>query len=576
MEDLKDGMCRCCASEGTYKDFTASYQWMGAEEVYSDMLKDCFDITLSTSLENNGGICEVCITQLRNAFNFKKQVQNTEEQFKRMQDKFLKEDIVKIELNNDPMENSDGGDNIDDDFSSPEYDVPIQSIKIEKMESKTKKRPARASTSKAKKPKVEVGEPSNKRTEDDAPKRRKRKVKSDHSATPERIEHRVNLTTILQYSNASPFRDKTMRGFSCLYCAKYFQTIDELRKHTALQIEKNKINKMLDYKLSYNPIKVDITDLECSICQRSMKDLNELKDHLTSEHNKTIHRNIKDIILPFRLENGQNFACVLCSVVHISFKNLYHHMSSHYRNYCCSKCGVGYITIAALRKHDKTHFQGNFACDFCDKTYTSLTKKRNHEKGVHTGGWLRNKCPHCPEIFVSYYDRSEHLVKAHNQAPLIFPCNACNKTYKKKFELNRHIRHHHLQQKSFLCDKCNAKFFSKRGLVDHMTRHTGSEVCSCDLCGKTFSRLRTLKDHLKIHEDDKRYQCEVCKKTFMQKCSLKSHIKLHQDDLDIFKEFDDVKHLIDNREMTLKEIAAESKRKAEEEKNWFGKNDADS
>ncbi|XP_045530642.1 uncharacterized protein LOC123718226 isoform X8 [Pieris brassicae] len=162
MEALKDGMCRCCASEGTYKDFTASYQWMGAEEVYGDMLKDCFDITLSTSLVNNGGICEVCITQLRNAFNFKKQVQNTEEQFKRMQDKFLKGDIVKIELNNDPMENSDGGDNIDDDFSSPEYDVPIQSIKIEKMESKTKKRPARASTSKAKKPKVEVGEPSNK------------------------------------------------------------------------------------------------------------------------------------------------------------------------------------------------------------------------------------------------------------------------------------------------------------------------------------------------------------------------------------------------------------------------------
>ncbi|CAG4958866.1 unnamed protein product [Colias eurytheme] len=42
---LKDGMCRCCASEGTFKDFTASYQWMGVEEVYSDMLKDCFDIT---------------------------------------------------------------------------------------------------------------------------------------------------------------------------------------------------------------------------------------------------------------------------------------------------------------------------------------------------------------------------------------------------------------------------------------------------------------------------------------------------------------------------------------------------
>lgn len=403
-------------------------------------------------------------------------------------------------------------------------------------------------------------------TDDDVPKRRKRKKKSDESATPERVEHRVNLTAILQYSNASPFRDKTIRGFSCLYCAKAFPDIQALRDHTAQQSEKDKINTIIDYKLSYNPIKVDITNLHCTVCNREMKDLNELKDHLVAAHNKIINKHIKDIILPFRLEDGHNFTCVICSVVHISFKNLYHHMSSHYRNYCCKKCGAGYITIAALRKHGKTHAQGIFPCDFCGKSYTSLTKKRNHEKGVHTGGWLRNKCPHCPEIFVSYYDRSEHLVKVHNQTPIIYPCNACNKTYKKKFELNRHIKHHHLQQRSFLCDKCNAKFFSKRGLADHLSRHTGGEVCSCDVCGKAFSRARTLKEHMKIHEDDKRFQCEICQKTFMQKCSLKSHVRLHQDDLDIFKEFDDVKHLIDNRELTLKQIAAESKCKAQSEK----------
>lgn len=99
-----------------------------------------------------------------------------------------------------------------------------------------------------------------------------------------------------------------------------------------------------------------------------------------------------------------------------------------------------------------------------------------------------------------------------------------------------------------------------------MTRHTGAEMCSCDVCGKSFSRMRTLREHMRIHEDDKRFQCEVCKKTFMQKSSLKSHVRLHQDDLDIFKEFDDVKHLIDNRELTLKQIAAENKKKAMAEK----------
>ncbi|XP_026489353.1 zinc finger protein 62-like isoform X2 [Vanessa tameamea] len=566
MESISnEGMCRCCASEGTFKDFLTTYHWMGEEEIYADMLRDCFAITLYTSDDfNNGGICEVCITQLRNACNFKRQVQQTEEQFKkRVQNSVLKSSVIKLEMAGvDDGEHSDT--NLSDEFSVTEFEVPI---KEEKVEEKPKKRQAaKPSTSRAKKAKTEDGEPSAKRTDGDAPKRRKKKKKSDVSATPERIEHRVNLTSILQFSNASPFRDKTMRGFSCLYCAKYFQHIDELRAHTSQQSEKDKINTMLDYKLSYNPIKLDITNLRCTVCDKNMKDLIELKEHLVVAHSKTIHRNIKDIILPFRLENGQNFTCVICSVVHISFKNLYHHMSSHYRNYCCKKCGAGYITIAALRKHGKTHYQGHFPCDYCDKSYTSLTKKRNHEKGVHTGGWLRNKCPHCPEIFVSYYDRSEHLVKVHNEAPVVYPCNACNKTYKKKFELNRHIKHHHLQQRSFLCDKCNAKFFSKRGLVDHMTRHTGAEICSCDVCGKSFSRMRTLREHMRIHEDDKRFQCEVCKKTFMQKSSLKSHVRLHQDDLDIFKEFDDVKHLIDNREMTLKQIAAENKKKAQAEK----------
>ncbi|XP_048485963.1 zinc finger protein 184 isoform X5 [Plutella xylostella] len=557
---LISGICRCCASEGPSKNLINKYKWMGEEEVYSEMLKDCFDVTLHSTDDpaTNGGICEVCITQLRNAYNFKKQVIVTEEFFKRrlLDGEHTFTADIKLEVDRGDCSASENDIDAADDLDSE------MSVKSEQDEEKPKRRKvtARASTSRAaKKVKAEDAKSA-------VGKRKKKKQKGQESATPERIEHRVNLTTILQHSNASPFRDKTMRGFSCLYCAKSFPYIEDLRRHTAQQSEKDKLNTMIDYKLSYNPIKVDITDLICNICNSPMKDLNELKDHLTSAHDKFIHKDIKDIILPFRLMDGTNFTCVICSVVHISFKNLYLHMSSHYRNYCCNKCGVGYITIAALRKHMKTHEDGNFPCAYCDKVYSSKAKKRNHEKGVHTGGWLRNKCPHCPEIFVSYYDRSEHLVRVHNLAPVTYPCNACNKVYKKKFELNRHIKHHHLQQKNYMCDFCKLSFFSKRGLVDHMARHTGSDVFCCELCNKRFARLRTLKEHIRSHDNQKKYQCDVCKKTFMQKSSLKIHSKLHQDDLEIFKEFDDVKHLIDNRDLTLKQIAAESKQKAEEEK----------
>lgn len=52
MDTINNGMCRCCASEGTFKDVTTRYQWMGEEEVYADMLRECFDITVSKKKNN--------------------------------------------------------------------------------------------------------------------------------------------------------------------------------------------------------------------------------------------------------------------------------------------------------------------------------------------------------------------------------------------------------------------------------------------------------------------------------------------------------------------------------------------
>lgn len=49
---LNNGMCRCCASEGTFKDVKNTYQWMGEEEIYSEMLRECFDIAVSILLDN--------------------------------------------------------------------------------------------------------------------------------------------------------------------------------------------------------------------------------------------------------------------------------------------------------------------------------------------------------------------------------------------------------------------------------------------------------------------------------------------------------------------------------------------
>lgn len=44
------GLCRCCLSEGCYKDLGSEYTWMNETEVYADMLLECFDISVSIDL----------------------------------------------------------------------------------------------------------------------------------------------------------------------------------------------------------------------------------------------------------------------------------------------------------------------------------------------------------------------------------------------------------------------------------------------------------------------------------------------------------------------------------------------
>nr|XP_032526184.1 uncharacterized protein LOC116776970 isoform X13 [Danaus plexippus plexippus] len=79
------GLCRCCLSEGCYKDLSTEYPWMDDTEIYADMLLECFDVSISQHIEGPNGpnrlICEVCITRLRDACNFKKQVLDSEKKF---------------------------------------------------------------------------------------------------------------------------------------------------------------------------------------------------------------------------------------------------------------------------------------------------------------------------------------------------------------------------------------------------------------------------------------------------------------------------------------------------------------
>ncbi|XP_059056422.1 zinc finger protein 91-like isoform X13 [Achroia grisella] len=504
---MNHGMCRCCASEGTFKNLSNAYQWMGQEEIYSDMLKECFDISLTTAEPGEeGGICEVCITQLRNAANFKKQVQHTEVQFKKcLQDKLFKSDLIKVEATNlDDGDDSDNDNNLSDNFSGNEFDM---AIKKEKEDPKPKKRVAtRASTSRAKKSKVDDGEPSTKRKS--GAKKRKCAIKEDGETVdkivyrekhvPEMQKQWHNLTTLLKYSNATPFKDRNDAGYICAYCFKTFPDANILRNHT----ENDHVREKPTYKagsgLASFVAFLDIVDLKCTICNQYMDSLNILTEHLVKEHDKKYYLGVTDYFQPFKLTNEPQINCCLCNEVFHNMKLLMQHMNIHYRNFICTICGAGFVNSFRLNRHETTHGKkkSSFPCRHCGLVFTAESKRKAHVNTVHKGIAGDSVCQICKARFKNYYQKTRHMMQVHNAEGI--KCDMCEKKFNLKSNLMLHMRGVHLKERPYECSVCSMGFFIKRHMLGHyMATHTNERKYKCDVCGKAYATQNSKGKHMK-------------------------------------------------------------------------------
>ncbi|XP_060809091.1 zinc finger protein 678 isoform X7 [Amyelois transitella] len=536
---INNGICRCCASEGTFKDLATTYHWMGEEEIYAEMLKECFDIQLSAAEDSEqGGICEVCITQLRNASNFKKQVLHTEKQFKkRLQDKLFKSSIVKVEVpgpDDDALE-SDNDNN--DDFSGTEYDVPIKEEEPAD-EPKPRKRAARATTSRAKKSKTERGETSTKRSRRIDAKLVKTsmkilnetenrslmtKLKTDKKLAnaDELKKHYVNINEIMKNSNATPIKSRGGIGYTCCYCPEQFPDPADLKKHSIN--EHNDISKacfMQRKRLFEYNVRLDITRLKCKICNDSIENVEIFLKHLNEKHDIKVFLDIKSRILPFKFET-ESLQCFMCLNVFNKFKTLLEHMNSHYSNYFCAICNAGFVNLRQLALHKTLHITGSY---FCAKTFDKLAKQQGHEKAVHKYRKMF-KCGYCSERFSLLRIKEEHISSVHGIKTSPFKCQACEKEFVSLKRLYYHTKRDHLMERTHACSDCEKSFFSASQLKDHRLSHTGVKEYHCDVCNKSYGRKYTLTEHMRIHADDRRFKCEHCEQAFVQKCSWKSHMR---------------------------------------------------
>ncbi|XP_063388251.1 uncharacterized protein LOC134674126 [Cydia fagiglandana] len=100
--------CRCCLRCAPDKDLTTPYTHLGKTEIYADMIKESFDIHLVVGGSGSCGICSACVGRLRDASDFKLQVQRSQAELRaRLQLESIKEEESTVEPDTPEMQEED-------------------------------------------------------------------------------------------------------------------------------------------------------------------------------------------------------------------------------------------------------------------------------------------------------------------------------------------------------------------------------------------------------------------------------------------------------------------------------------
>nr|XP_026489394.1 zinc finger protein 98-like [Vanessa tameamea] len=305
-----------------------------------------------------------------------------------------------------------------------------------------------------------------------------------------------NAITLIEFSYVYPFIHASNK-YKCFVCAKAFLEAVLLREHSTGFHTIKDFRRELNNRVRDKNLKMDVTIMQCKLCQLVSPNIYSLKVHLKG-HGIKIDPDFQDNIIPFKLEED-NFQCQICNETYLKLRLLIIHMSKHFNNYSCEICGSVFISLHLLKRHLQTHKIGNYPCEICDKVFSNSAKRTMHMRGVHLKQYPRT-CPICPERFNSNYQRTKHLRIVHNQSSELFKCETCGREYDLKYQLLVHIRSVHMQERNHECGICHSRFFSKYCLSRHMVIHTGDKNFKCEICGKAYARSKNLKEHIKSHD----------------------------------------------------------------------------
>ncbi|XP_050676702.1 zinc finger protein 728-like isoform X4 [Leptidea sinapis] len=545
------GVCRCCLSEGCYKDLGSEYLWMEETEVYADMLLECFDISISQHSDGPNGmsrlICEVCVTRLRDACNFKKQVLQSEKRFIDMvargdfENKDTAcEDNIKLDHNEEPMDSADVDyfdEGIDFDGGNNESEeIAVEPIKIRSKPGRPKRN-------------AKVDKKSNEAT----PSASKTVAKDTTAEGPYEnfasVRRRKNMEILFNNTSIIPFKWRSR--YMCFYCSKEYSLYPDFRKHTkghGLCTKSDHSLKII--KGSNIEIKLDISEINWTRAGQDSRNAiteafngfpatSQRKSDLTVKEKRCAMRNnviqvlIKSTVMPFRWLKS-SYRCFYCYDIFQEPSELKDHQQIH---------SGDDVKVNAMNKYWEPVVYidiSNLTCKLCPENISDLYDLIDHLVEKHGVAYNKDiglcmipfkldnlslNCLTCGAIFYTFGPLLHHTNKDHKGVSAIL-CDVCGQHFKDANLLKLHMKTVH-ENNGLLCQDCGDKFESRYKLKSHQKyEHNVDKKYKCMECPQMFQSHYKRSRHMAVeHKTREEVKCPHCPKTFVFRSMMMTHLR---------------------------------------------------